>query len=120
MVFILKSCHKFFSSIVDKDILEIGTHSGEFSLKNLPNSKIYTIDVSRHHEFLEAYQDDKENKIEFIKKRNKNLDSRIFTLKNWDHFKNEEFDYIWLDGDKTQSKFYFFMFENNKKGNNDV
>ena len=41
----------FFSSIVDKDlkILEIGTHNGEFSKylsNNLPNSKIYTIDIS--------------------------------------------------------------------------
>lgn len=101
----------FFSSIVDKDlkILEIGTHNGEFSKylsNNLPNSKIYTIDVSSSdHTFLEAYQDDKKNKIEYIKKRNKNLDSKNIYFKELnsfyllDHFKNEEFDYIWLDGD---------------------
>ena len=101
----------FFSSIVDKDlkILEIGTHNGEFSKylsNNLPNSKIYTIDISSSdHNFLEAYQDDKKNKIEFIKKRNKNLDFKNIYFKELnsfyllDHFKNEEFDYIWLDGD---------------------
>ena len=103
--------YHFFSSIKDENIkiLEIGTHKGEFTRflsNNLPNSTIHTIDVeSSDHKFLEAYQDDKKNQIEFIKKRNENLNSQNINFKELnsfyllDHFKNEEFDYIWLDGD---------------------
>ena len=93
-----------------KNILEIGTLSGEFTkfLSNLfPQSKIYSIDLSQDNKnFINTYDRNTHDKLStFIEKRKKNLQNENIIFKELDsidiinHFKNVEFDIVWIDGD---------------------
>ena len=93
-----------------KNVLEIGTLTGEFTkylADILPNSKIYSIDLSQDDEnFIKTYDRNSNEKLEkFIKIRNENLNSDNIIFKELDsfdlirEFKNVKFDIIWIDGD---------------------
>lgn len=92
------------------NILEIGTHNGEFTnfISSLfPNTNIYTIDLAKSDaKFLSTYnRKDKAKFKEFITKRNKNLNERnikfieISSSKLINYFNEFKFDIIWIDGD---------------------
>ena len=98
------------NSISFSNILEIGTHNGEFTnfISTLfSNSNIYTIDLEKgDEEFLSTYnRQDKDQLREFIFKRDKNLKrsninfKEINSTKLINYFKDLKFDLIWIDGD---------------------
>ena len=91
-------------------ILEIGTHNGNFTnflSKIYSESQIITIDLDENDsQFINTYgREEKEKFDEFLKLRNKNLNSKninfikLHSLNIKKYFKDEKFDLIWLDGD---------------------
>jgi predicted O-methyltransferase YrrM len=93
-----------------KNILEIGTLSGEFTnyLSNLyPESKIYSIDLYQDDKnFKNTYDRNTDDKLsKFIELRKNNLKNKNIIFKELDsfnllnHFKDIEFDLVWIDGD---------------------
>mgnify|MGYP001193318554 CR=1 FL=1 len=93
-----------------KNILEIGTLSGEFThfLSNLfPESKVYSIDLSQNDQsFQNTYDRNTDDKLsKFIEIRKNNLKNKNIIFKELDsfnilnHFKDIEFDLVWIDGD---------------------
>lgn len=91
-----------------KNILEIGTHRGEFThflADVFPHSKITTIELPDDNPiFLSSYSRTKGSKLEKqLKARNKLLRSKSnikFIQKNSINltFFNEKYDFIWVDG----------------------
>jgi len=108
----MASCHhNLFAALSKKfkfeKILEVGTHNGTGAVllsKLFPESKITTIDLPDNHPvFLTTYSRDKDNRLDFISKRNKLMsnDSNI-KFNQVDSlslcFSEEKFDLIWVDG----------------------
>ena len=98
------------NSIAINNILEIGTHNGEFTnfISSLfSNANIYTIDLPKSDDqFISTYnRKAKEQLKEFILKRNSNLEAKnikfieINSTKLINYFKDIKFDLIWIDGD---------------------
>ena len=92
------------------NILEIGTHNGNFSnfiSKLYDESHITTIDLDEtDNQFINTYsREEKEKLDEFLKLRNKNLNRkninfiRLNSLNIKKYFKEKKFDLIWVDGD---------------------
>jgi hypothetical protein len=92
------------------DILEIGTHKGNFTnfISKLYNeSHITTIDLNESDkQFINTYdRDKKKNFDEFLSIRNKNLNRnnidfiKLNSLFNKKYFNEKKFDLIWVDGD---------------------
>jgi len=95
---------------IPKNILEIGTLTGEFTryLSNVfPDSKIYSIDLNQDNEsFQNTYDRNSKEKLDkFIKVRKENLNKENIIFKELDsfdlmkEFKDIKFDIIWIDGD---------------------
>lgn len=93
-----------------KNILEIGTLTGEFTryLSNIfPESKIYSIDLNQDSEIFQNTYDrnSKEKLNKFIEVRKENLNKENIIFKELDsfnlmkEFKDMKFDIIWIDGD---------------------
>ena len=98
------------NSIAINNILEIGTHNGEFTnfISSLfSNANIYTIDLPKSDDqFISTYnRKAKEQLKEFILKMNSNLEAKnikfieINSTKLINYFKDIKFDLIWIDGD---------------------
>jgi len=92
------------------NILEIGTHNGNFSnfiSKLYDESHITTIDLDEtDNQFINTYgREEKEKLDEFLKLRNKNLNRKninfikLNSLNIKKYFKEKKFDLIWVDGD---------------------
>jgi len=92
------------------NILEIGTHNGNFSnfiSKLYDESYITTIDLDESdNQFINTYgREEKEKLDEFLKLRNKNLNRnninfiKLNSLNIKKYFKEKKFDLIWVDGD---------------------
>jgi len=92
------------------NILEIGTHNGNFSnfiSKLYDESHITTIDLDESdNQFINTYgREEKEKLDEFLKLRNKNLNRKninfikLNSLNIKKYFKEKKFDLIWVDGD---------------------
>ena len=91
------------------NILEIGTHKGNFSnfiSKVYSESQITTIDLDENdNQFINYFNRGKNNKLdELLKLRNKNLDRKnIQFIKlnslNIKKYFDKKFDLIWVDGD---------------------
>ena len=92
------------------NILEIGTHNGNFSnflSKVYIESDITTIDLDdRDNQNLNTHdREAKEKSDEFLKLRNKNLNEininfiKLNSLKIKKYFNEKKFDLIWVDGD---------------------
>ena len=92
------------------NILEIGTHKGNFSnfiSKLYDESYITTIDLDESdNQFINTYgREEKEKLDEFLKLRNKNLNRnninfiKLNSLNIKKYFKEKKFDLIWVDGD---------------------
>jgi predicted O-methyltransferase YrrM len=94
----------------NKKILEIGTHMGNFTnflSKIFKYSKIYTCDLKSNSKTFKLNYEGKNKSFinNFIKIRNKNLNSKNIIFKEMNSFdllksfKKNYFDIIWLDGD---------------------
>jgi len=92
------------------NILEIGTHNGNFSnfiSKVYSESHITTIDLDESdNQFINTYgRDEKEKLDEFLKLRNENLNRmninfiKLNSLNIKKYFNEKKFDLIWVDGD---------------------
>lgn len=92
------------------DILEIGTHNGNFSnfiSKVYDESYVTTIDLDESDkQFINTYgRNEKEKFDEYLKIRNKNLNRKnidfikLNSLNIKKHFNKKKFDLIWVDGD---------------------
>ena len=91
------------------NILEIGTHNGDFSnfiSKLYDESHITTIDLDESdNQFINTYDQEKEKLDEFLKLRNKNLNRkninfiRLNSSNIKKYFNEKKFDLIWVDGD---------------------
>jgi predicted O-methyltransferase YrrM len=92
------------------NILEIGTHNGDFSnfiSKVFTESQITTIDLDEgDYQFINTYgREEKEKLDKFLKLRNKNLNMNNINFINLNslnikkYFKEKKFDLIWVDGD---------------------
>ena len=92
------------------DILEIGTHDGNFSnfiSKIYDESYVTTIDLDESDEqFINTYgRNEKEKFDKHLKIRNKNLNRKninfikLNSLNIKKYFKEKKFDLIWVDGD---------------------
>lgn len=92
------------------NILEIGTHNGNFSnfiSKLYDESHITTIDLDESdNQFLNTYNREKKKILdEFLKLRNKNLNRKninfikLNSLNIKKYFNEKKFDLIWVDGD---------------------
>ena len=92
-----------------KNILEIGTYNGEFTLflSNIfKNSKIYSIDLPKNNKrFINSYnRDNREDMNNFLEIRKKNINTKniIFREISSKYILNifkKKFDLIWIDGD---------------------
>ena len=92
------------------NILEIGTHNGNFAnfiSKIYDESHIVTIDLDESdNQFINTYDRDKKEELdEFLKLRNKNLNRKnidfikLNSLNIKKYFNEKKFDLIWVDGD---------------------
>ncbi len=92
------------------NILEIGTHNGNFSnfiSKIYNESHITTIDLDESdNQFINTYGRDEKNKFdEFLKLRKENLNRKninfikLNSLNIKKYFNEKKFDLIWVDGD---------------------
>ena len=92
------------------NILEIGTHNGNFSnfiSKLYDESHITTIDLDESDKkFIYSYGRENKKKLDdFLKLRNQNLNRKninfikLNSLNMKKYFKEKKFDLIWIDGD---------------------
>ena len=102
----------FSKNLANLKILEIGTHTGEFTnflSKIFKDSQIDSIDL--HHEdqrFINSYnRQNNEFRSNFLKERNKFIDKKNINFFEMDSidllskFELNTYDIIWLDGDHT-------------------
>lgn len=102
----------FSKNLTNLKILEIGTHTGEFTnflSKIFKDSQIDSIDL--HHEdqrFINSYnRQNNEFRSNFLKERNKFIDKKNINFFEMDSidllstFELDTYDIIWLDGDHT-------------------
>jgi len=100
----------FSKNLANLKILEIGTHTGEFTnflSKIFKDSQIDTIDL--HHEdqrFIDSYnRQNNEFRTNFLENRNKFIDKKNINFLEVDSidllstFEIDTYDIIWLDGD---------------------
>lgn len=111
-------------------ILEIGTFNGEFAnflSKIFPETEIFTIDLEKkNNQFLNTYDRNKKDKLNsFFKIRKKNLSKKnikFYELNSFyllDKFKDEKFDFIWIDGNHINPQVSFDIFQSLKLVNFD-
>lgn len=92
------------------NILEIGTHNGEFTkfIANIyKNCEISTLDLHEKDKlFISSYnREDKERLSKFLVLRNKNTERKnihfikLNSINIKKYFLNKKFDLIWIDGD---------------------